>query len=73
MEACRAEGVKPFFYHTTLDWMEEDFEKTLTDIWITFGSLSRFSARNTVRSEATGLTVTGAGRMLSAARLTISA
>lgn len=26
-EACRAEGIKPFFYHTTLDWMEEDFEK----------------------------------------------
>ena len=26
-EACRAEGIKPFFYHTTLNWMEEDFEK----------------------------------------------
>ena len=26
-DACRAEGIKPFFYHTTLDWWDERFEK----------------------------------------------
>lgn len=26
-DACRKEGVKPLFYHTTLDWVKEDFEK----------------------------------------------
>ncbi len=25
-DACRAGGIKPFFYHTTLDWMDERFE-----------------------------------------------
>lgn len=24
---CRAEGIAPFFYHTTLDWYQESFEK----------------------------------------------
>lgn len=27
VDACREAGVKPFFYHTTLDWIEESFEK----------------------------------------------
>lgn len=25
--ACREEGLVPFFYHTTLDWYQEDFEQ----------------------------------------------
>lgn len=25
--ACREEGIVPFFYHTTLDWYQESFEK----------------------------------------------
>ena len=25
-DACRAEGIIPFFYHTTLDWYQESFE-----------------------------------------------
>ena len=27
VEGCRAEGIVPFFYHTTIDWYEESFEK----------------------------------------------
>ena len=27
VEGCRAEGILPFFYHTTLDWYHQDFEK----------------------------------------------
>jgi alpha-L-fucosidase len=27
VEGCRAEGIVPFFYHTTLDWYQESFEK----------------------------------------------
>ncbi len=26
VEGCRAEGIVPFFYHTTLDWYQESFE-----------------------------------------------
>ena len=26
-DACRRENIVPFFYHTTLDWYNEDFEK----------------------------------------------
>ena len=26
VEACNAEGIKPLFYHTTLDWYQESFE-----------------------------------------------
>lgn len=26
VNACREGGIKPFFYHTTLDWMDERFE-----------------------------------------------
>ena len=25
VDACNAEGIKPFFYHTTLDWYHPDF------------------------------------------------
>ena len=25
VEGCNAEGIKPFFYHTTLDWYNDDF------------------------------------------------
>ena len=27
VEGCRAEGIIPFFYHTTLDWYQESFNK----------------------------------------------
>ena len=27
VDACRDEGLVPFFYHTTLDWYREDFEQ----------------------------------------------
>lgn len=27
VDACREADIKPFFYHTTLDWVVEDFEK----------------------------------------------
>ena len=27
VEGCRAEGIVPFLYHTTLDWYQESFEK----------------------------------------------
>lgn len=27
VDGCRAEGIVPFFYHTTLDWYQESFEK----------------------------------------------
>ena len=27
VEGCRAEGIVPFFYHTTLDWYQDSFEK----------------------------------------------
>ncbi|HJD23254.1 MAG TPA: alpha-L-fucosidase [Firmicutes bacterium] len=27
VEGCRREGIVPFFYHTTIDWYEESFEK----------------------------------------------
>jgi len=27
VEGCRAEGIMPLFYHTTLDWYQESFEK----------------------------------------------
>lgn len=27
VDACNAEGIIPFFYHTLLDWWHEDFEK----------------------------------------------
>lgn len=26
VEGCRAEGIVPFFYHTTLDWYRDDYE-----------------------------------------------
>lgn len=27
VEGCRAEGIIPFFYHTTLDWYQDSFQK----------------------------------------------
>jgi alpha-L-fucosidase len=27
VEGCRAEGIVPFFYHTTLDWYQQNFEE----------------------------------------------
>ncbi|MBR3692012.1 MAG: alpha-L-fucosidase [Clostridia bacterium] len=27
VDACRRHGITPFFYHTTLDWYNEDFER----------------------------------------------
>ncbi len=27
VDGCRAEGIVPFFYHTTLDWYQEDYQK----------------------------------------------
>ncbi|MCF6175392.1 MAG: alpha-L-fucosidase [Victivallaceae bacterium] len=29
--ACRAEGIIPFFYHTTLDWYQDSFENSFDD------------------------------------------
>jgi alpha-L-fucosidase len=30
-DACRSEGIVPFFYHTTLDWYQESFENNFDE------------------------------------------
>jgi alpha-L-fucosidase len=34
VEGCRKEGIVPFFYHTTLDWYQDSFNKILMPILI---------------------------------------